>query len=169
MVSTMIVHVIGIAALSSILVAVIIHTSMVTNVMIRDNIKRVLEETASSLALQIRYAINARTNLTLNLEYPVLISKDRAYNIYIGTGTQLHNRFSWTNIPVNKNVYVFLIEPRSRVYVYKMICPQHYNGYNISLYEDPIVFGSTIATMLRIQIVDNDITLIVEKGEVVLH
>ncbi len=169
MVSTIIVHVIGIAALSSVLVAVIIYTSMVTNVMIYDNIKRILEETANSLVLQIRYAINAKTNLTLNLEYPVLIGNNRAYNVYIGTGYQLHAKFPWTSIPEDNNIYVFLIEPRSRVYVYEMVCPRYYIGYNISLSEDPTLFGSTIVTSLRIGVINNTILISIEKGEVVLH
>ena len=169
MVSTMIVHVIGIAALSSILVAVMIHTSMITNVMIRDNIKRVLEEAASSIALQVRYAINAKTNLTLSLDYPVLISKDRAYNIYIGTGKTIHNMFTWTNIPSDNNIYVFVIEPRSNVYVYEEICPQYYNNYKIMLTQDPAIIGSTIASVLRVEVLGYNITLSIEKGEVVLH
>ncbi len=169
MVSTIIVHVIGIAALSAILVAVIIHTSMITNTMIHDNIKRVLEETANILVLQINYALNAGINLTINLEYPILAGKDAPYNIYIGTGSKIKSIYPWTDIPNDSNIYVFLIEPKSRVYIYKYVASPNYNGYTIILSNDPLLFASTYAVKLRKVTIGNIIELSIIRGEVVYH
>ena len=169
MVSTMIVHVIGIAALSSILVAVIIHTSLITQSMVNENIKRVLNDIANTLVLQIRYAMNTGNNITLSLDYPVLVGNDRTYNIYLGTGHAIHKLYSWSTIPDDDNIYVFLIEPRSNIYAYSLVSPSYSNGYNITLPSDPLIFGSTIAVSLKITVVGNVMNITIIRGEVIYH
>ncbi len=165
--ASVIVHLIGITALSAILVIVVLHTSSTMNVMIHDNIESKLKEATNVLALQIVYALNSGTNMTMRLEYPAMISYDKPYTIYIGSGGAIRNFLSSINLSTDK-YYVVAYDPSQNIYVFQEI-PISNLPYSVVFKQDPYVIASTMEVNLRTYIVGNTLYMDIEAKGVLIH
>ncbi len=163
MATPVIVHVIGSAALMAILIIVLIMASSITATMMYNNKKYNLEATAESVGLQIKYALQTLTNLSIVLDYPLEIAYETEYNIIIGNGSTLNSRYSVLPQLDPNNIYVVAITPDETVYGYYRIANTTYNGYQIVIVDGYKIFGSRFIVRVDFTIVDNTIYMNITK------
>ena len=167
MVAPIITHVIGITALLTIMMIIIMYVGFMTQTMMYENLDRNLEYVSQSIAMQLLYAITSDTNMTIQLDYPMVIGKDAFYNIYIGNTSYILRVAPFlSNRLEPSQLYVLTMTPDENVYAYTPVCNIFYNGRTIVVEDDLIVIGSGTAITLAININSTNIIISIYKMEV---
>ncbi len=161
MVSSIVTHVIGTAALMVVLAMVISFTSSTTSYVIYNNERRVLVSIAESIALQLKYAINSRSDTNVTLDYPLWVVGQQPYMILVGSGLALKNKydFLWSQNLSSDAIYVIVVSIDYRVYGCKIVCNQSFSNYFIVVEDDPARFSSTRLVQLRQRVIGDTIIL----------
>ncbi len=146
--SSVVTHLIGYTSLLVIMYIVMLFTSFVSGYVVNNSESRVLKASAESIALQIKYALNAGSETNVTLDYPLWSSSKRPYNIIIGYGWSIKSRYSFLGYLNDTRIYVVALSVDERVYGVSEICNTTFNGYTIVIPEGSVIFGSTRLVML---------------------
>ncbi|OYT37641.1 MAG: hypothetical protein B6U89_07030 [Desulfurococcales archaeon ex4484_58] len=164
MVSTIVVHLVGFTTLMIILFMVIGYVGINTYMLIAENEEENLEKIVNSLALQLRYILKIKTNFSLTLRYPLEVIYGRQYNILIGSGEAIMNRYSFIRELDNNTIYVIAVDLSNYMYRSAIIAVNS-TSKPLLLSEDPKIFGSGTVTVVEKIIYNNCIYLnIIVKG-----
>ncbi len=167
MVAPIITHVIGITALIAITVIIIMYVGFMTQTMMYENVRRNLGYVSQSISMQLLYAITSDTNMTIQLNYPMVVGKNTFYNIYIGNTTYVLQVAPFLNDKLSPStLYVLTMTPDKTVYAYTPICNITYNGKLILVENNLLVIGSGTVTTLAININTTNIYISIYKMEV---
>lgn len=164
MVSSAIIHVIGTTSLIAVLTIIMIYVSTTTHLTLVENEEKNLQKIADSITLQILYVLQVDTNISLRLQYPVEAISNHKYNIYIGSGASLTGIISGQLDP--DTIYVVLKDPSNNVYAYSLVV-KNSTSRPIILRNNPIVFGSTTATIIVKTLTPTSIILEARVTEVI--
>jgi len=159
MVSTAIVHVIGTVTLVVILLFVIVHVNNMIMITTYNIEKHALENIAGSIAYEIAYMLSQNTNMTYNIYHPVLLSNDQGYNIIIGSGKTIIQKYPQLAQLNPAYLYVVAMIPSGNIYAVEQVCPLNLYGKTIVLTSDPIIIGSTYDFKLNITITSTEIII----------
>lgn len=148
MVSTIIIHIIGFTALIAVLAIVISYIGYTTYSLIIDNEKKNFKKITDSLALQLRYVLGVETNISIVLRYPIEAIYNREYNLIIGSGEAIMDKYSFITGLDPNTIYVVAVDLASKVYSYTTIV-ENSSTKPIILSENPKIFGSTTITVVE--------------------
>ncbi len=157
--SPVVVHVIGSTALMVVLYTVMLFTAFVSGYVVNTSERNVLVAAAESISLQLKYAINSRTNTNVSLDYPLWSSSNRPYNIIIGNGSSIKARYSFLNHLEDGTIYVVTLSIDMRVYGVSEVCNGSFNGYHVVVSGGLALFGSTRLVTLNQYVIGNKIIL----------
>ena len=164
MVSTIITHLIGVAALIAILTMIIMYTGFMTQTMFYNNIKSNLEYVSQMIALQLKYGITSGTNTTLTLDYPVVIGKNIYYNVYIGNGSVLSEKIPILTGKLSPlSIYVVAATPSNSIYAYTRVCNTTYDEKQVIVANGYIIFGSGTITRISITRTRTNIAITIKE------
>ena len=167
MVAPIITHVIGITALLAIMMIIIMYVGFMTQTMMYENVKKNLEMVSQSLAMQIYYGISSDTNMSLQLDYPLIVGKNTFYNIYIANTSYILGVAPFLSDKLQPSqLYVLVMTPDKQVYAYTPVCNITFNGKTILVQNNMIVIGSGTAATLAIEINSTNIYITIYKIEV---
>ena len=167
MVAPVITHVIGITALIAITTIIIMYVGFMTQTMMYENVHRNLEHVSQSIAMQLLYAITSDTNMTIELDYPIVVGKNIFYNIYIGNTSYILQVAPFlADKLVPSQLYVLAMTPDKNVYAYTPVCNITYDGKLINVDKNLLVIGSGTVATLAINANSTDIYISIYKMEV---
>ncbi len=164
MVSTIVVHLVGFAALIAVLATVIGYVGFTTYSLIAENEEKNFEKIVDSLALQLRYLMKINTNFSMVLRYPVEVIYNRRYNILIGSGEAITRDYPFITGLSNDTIYVVAVDLSNGRYAYSEIVVNA-TTKPLILNENPKIFGSGTITVVEKIVYDDYVYLnIVVKG-----
>ncbi len=167
MVAPIITHVIGITALIAITVIIIMYVGFMTQAMMYENVHRNLEYVSQSIAMQLLYAITSDTNMTIELDYPIVVGRNIFYNIYIGNTSYILQVAPFLADKLTPSqLYVLAMTPDKNVYAYTPVCNITYDDKLINVDKNLLVIGSGTVTTLAINVNSTNIYILIYKMEV---
>jgi len=123
MASSLITTIIGTTAFILILFIVIGYTGFRTLTLMHDTEVKTYEKIATSIAYQILLVTAVKSNNSALLNYPVEGAYNRLYEIAIGNGTTLSNRYRFVTGLLDNYIYVLIVDPVSTSYGFAPLFP----------------------------------------------
>jgi len=114
--SSMVTTIIGTTAFILILFAVIGYTGFRTLTLMHDSELNTYEKISASIAYQILLVIAVKSNNSALLNYPVEGAYGRLYEVAIGNGTTLTNRYRFVTGLLDNYIYVLVVDLVSASY-----------------------------------------------------